>query len=215
MACEQHFMLTLRLSLFYSIFYRVFFFSFFFLHFWFSFSRSVFGLICALLNRHLKALTEQNRKLTQLHLPNTCALMSNLQCYFGLHEWHVYFFIFTVSEMTIGHIDMFKQNRWKSTSLVKRESVYHKGIHICIYRGTVHINISYTSVLCHCKYHKCVCISFCIVFCSFICTGCHKTCVFFFTSLPLVTVMSLFAFYYVPNVLFQRMWMCIVWFVTY
>lgn len=43
--------------------------------------------VCVILSWHLLAWMEStNRKLSQLHLPNTCALMPNLQSYFGLHE---------------------------------------------------------------------------------------------------------------------------------
>lgn len=142
-----------------------FFTAYFFLHFCFLllFSRSMFGLICAPLNRHLKAFDGAKPQTHTAAIPVPWWAIYNVILDF-MSDMFVCFYFYCFWNDYRKHIDMFKQNRWKSTSLVKRESVYHKGIHICIYRGTVHIKISYTSVLCHCKYHKCLCISFLLYF---------------------------------------------------
>ncbi len=88
---EQHPMLTLRPSLISYQFYRsiasFWVFAWFTFHLFGCFSQRMSGVICALLNWHLLSWMEfTNRKLSQLHLPDTCARMRNLQSYFGLHE---------------------------------------------------------------------------------------------------------------------------------
>lgn len=83
----------------FTAYFKVFFFRLFvFLHFWFLlficlvvFSKHVRPYLCPS-EPGSKGLWRS--KTANSHSCNTCALMSNLQCYFGLHEWHVYFFYF-------------------------------------------------------------------------------------------------------------------------
>lgn len=91
---------------------------------------------------HRDWMESTNRSFTVHLLPNTCALMHTSQCYFS--EWCGFFFYFSVVGrcfhfvfgMTLlrKHIEQFQLNKYKlmpekSTSLVKRESVYLNGIH--------------------------------------------------------------------------------------